>query len=231
MRTQYLEFPAELFGELETNEKLAREVNFAHGVGDAGGSLLHYCTMYDGKRYKTTLEQKEHAAKIYASNVQKAIDNIGTKLVFVGMGMGYTERYEGDVCNHRIRTEIINPKGRKFFIEVGTWGPERMRIDYVIDRDQENNYAERVQHYRNQIQIRGGFNKVSQSDPLFIGLKKYQEQPYYWYKKDVWQDLNQKYTKSNVINLVNTLFDCNFKEMEIDLDHLTTDIYSSISPK
>jgi len=223
--TTYLDFPSELLSQLGTNERLTREVNYSHGCSNSNGHHLHFCTMYDGKRYKTTQEQKDKAAKLYALNVQKAVENVGNKLVFVGMGMDYTARYDDDVCNHRIRTEIINPKGRKFFIEVGTWGNERMRIDFVIDRDLEIHYEKKQIEFRDQINANGGFSKVAHSSPLYVNYKKYQEQPYYWYKKDVWHDLNVKYTNQNVIDLVNNLFDCHFTEIEIDYNHLTTDIY------
>lgn len=231
MKTQYLDFPAELLSQLGTNERLTREVNYAHGCSNSQGHHLHFCTMYDGKRYKTTQEQKDKASKLYALNVQKAIENVGNKLVFVGMGMDYVARYDDDVCNHRIRTEIINPEGRKFFIEVGTWGNERMRIDHVVDRDQEIYYAEQAQKVRDEIYENGGFHKVSRTSELYLNYEKCQGQPYYWYKREVWQDLNVKYTNQNVIDLVNKLFDCNFTEIEIDYNHLTTEIYNSISPK
>lgn len=229
--TTYLEFPSELLSQLDTNERLTREVNYSHGVCDAQSHHLHYCTMYGGNRYKTTQEQKDKAAKLYALNVQKAVKNVGNKLVFVGMGMDYKARYEDDVCNHRIRTEIINPEGRKFFIEVGTWGNERMRIDHVIDRDLQIHYEKKQIEFRDQINSNGGFSKLSHSSPLYVDYKKFQKQPYHWYKREVWQDLRTKYTKQNVIDLVNKLFDCNFTEVEIDYNHLTTDIYSSVSPK
>lgn len=229
--TTYLDFPSELLKELGTNERLTRAVNYAHGCANQLGHHLHFCTMYDGKRYKTTQEQKDKASKLYALNVQKAIENVGNKLVFVGMGMDYTARYDDDVCNHRIRTEIINPKGRKFFIEVGTGGADYMRIDHVIDRDLQIHYEKKQIEFRDQINTNGGFSKLSHSSPLYVDYKKFQEQPYHWYKREVWQDLRAKYTKQNVIALVNNLFDCHFTEIEIDYNHLTTDIYNSVSPK
>lgn len=227
--TTYLEMPAELLSQLGTNERFTREVNFAHGCCDSNSVLKHYCTMYDGKRFITTLEQKQQAQKLYEINKQKAVANVGNKLVFVGMGCEYAARYEDDVCNHRIRTEIVNPQGKRFFIEVGTWGSELMRIDFVVNRDQELEYEEKAQFYRNEIEAKGGFNKVRDSDELMINYRKYQEQPYYWFKREQWQNLKTKYTNQNVMNLVNTLFDCNFTEMEVDYCHLTTDDYQSIS--
>ena len=229
--TQYLEFPKDLISQLGTNEKLTREVNYSHGVSDKYSNHLFYCTMYGGQRYITTLEQKQEAERLYNINVEKAINNVGNKLVFVGMGMEYTPRYEDDVCNHRIRTEVLNPDGKRFFIEVGTWGAELMRIDHVVNRDQEQEYEDKLRFYRNEIERQGGFNRVSNNSELMNNYKKYQNQPYYWYKKESWQDLKTKYTLKNVLNLVNTLFDCNFSEIEIDYNHLTTDKYVSTSPK
>ncbi len=230
MTTDYLEMPPDLLSQLGTNERFTREVNYAHGVCDKYSVLQHYCTMYAGKRYITTLEQKEQAQKLYAINKQRAIENVGNKLVFVGMGSEYSPKYEDDVCNHRIRTEIVNPKGRRFFIEVGTGSGELMRIDHVVDRDQEDEYNAKASEYRQKINDAGGFWKIGKGDPLFEEYQKYQKQPYHWYKHEQWRELKAKYTNLNVLNLVNTLFDCNFKEMQVDYDHLTTNDYSSISP-
>jgi hypothetical protein len=229
--TTYLDFPIELINELGTNKKLTREVNYAHGCSNSGGHHLHFCTMYEGKRYKTSQELKDKASLLYAENVKEAIKNVGNKLVFVGMGRDYAPRYEDDVCNHRIRTEIINPQGRKFFIEVGTWGNELMRIDHVVDRDEENLYNAKLIETSEKINNMGGFNNVPQSHPIWDERKKYQSQPYYWYKKDDWFSLRTKYTKQNVLKLINSLFECNFTEMEVDYNHLTTDNYQSVSPK
>lgn len=228
--TTYLDFPIELEKEIETNKELARAVNYAHGVCDSNSNLLFFCTMYKGQRYKTTQELKDQTKTIYENNVQEAIKNVGKKLVFVGMGMQYEARYNDDVCNHRIRTEIVNPFGRNFFIEVGTWGNELMRIDHVIDRDQENLYSEKLVEINEKIKDMGGYHKVSHSHPIWAEREKYQSQPYYWYKHIEWKDLNISYTKQNVLKLVNSLFDCNFSEIEVDYNHLTTDIYKSISP-
>jgi hypothetical protein len=231
MTTTYLPMPADLLSQLGTNERFTREVNFAHSCCDQYSVHKHYCTMYGGKRYITTLEQKEQAQKLYEINKQKAIKNVGNKLVFVGMGCEYKARYEDDVCNHRIRTEIVNPQGRRFFIEVGTWGNELMRIDHVVDRDQEDEYNAKAQECRDKIEAAGGFWRVGKGHELYTEYDKYMSQPYYWYKREQWQDLKTKYTNKNVLDLVNSLFNCNFTEIEVDYCHLTTDDYSSVSPK
>lgn len=230
--TQYLEMPADLLGQLGTNGRFTREVNFSHSVCNAQSVHQFYCTMYGGKRYKTTQEQKEQAEKLYQINKQKAINSVGNKLVFVGMGCEYSARYEDDVCNHRIRTEIVNPEGKRFFIEVGTWGNELTRIDHVVNRDQEDEYKEKESFYRQRIEAKGGGYRYSdKNDPDVIAYRNFQNQPYHWYKHEQWKDLKIKYTNQNVLNLVNTLFDCKFTEMAVDYDHLTTEDYTSISPK
>lgn len=220
----------EMMAELATNVRLCREVNYSHTCCDSRGSFLHFMTLYNGGRYITTPEQKAEAETQYKINQAFALQSIGNRLVFVGMGCDYTARYEDDVCNHRIRTEIINPEGRRFFIEVGTGRGENMRIDFVVDRDQEKEYEIKAAEYRQKIEDAGGFWKIGKGHPIYDKYQEYMSQPYYWYKKDLWFSLNVKYTRENVLKLVNKLFDCHFTEMEVDYCHLTTEMYSSISP-
>lgn len=142
-----------------------------------------------------------------------------SKLIFVSMGMDYKERFPGDVCNHRIRTELINPEGRRFFIEVGTGRGDKMRIDHVIDKDQEHEYEEKASYYWAKIRES---KVIPQNHPLYNSYKKYMEQPHQWYKHKDWEGLSVEYTKENVLKLVNRLFDCNYTEMEL------TNNYSSV---
>ena len=219
----------EILEQVGQSEKITNAFAFAHQVCDSGGRLLHYGALC-GKRYAITAEQKQQAEAEYKRMKASKINSIGGKLVFVGMGMEYPAKYEGDVCNHRIRTEIINPAGRRFFIEVGTGRGENMRIDHVVDRDQQQEYEAKASEYYQKIEQAGGFLKVGKGHHLYEQLEKYRAQPYYWYKKDEWFSLNVKYTQQNVLNLVNKLFDCNFSEMEIDSYLLTTEDYISTSP-
>lgn len=231
MKRDKITLENDLFNTIYTDPKFCNQVANAHKCCDQYSNFKHFQTCSYPVTYMVTEDQINEAKKQKQIFKNEVISNLGNKLVFVGMGSDYSERYNDDVCNHRIRTEIQNPEGRNFFIEVGTWGDELMRIDFVIDRDLESHYNKQAEKIRGEILKRGGYNKVSFSDPLHIELKKYQGQPYYWYKKTFWIDLKQKYTKQNVINLVNDLFDCNFKTMEVDLHSLTTTDFKSISPK
>ena len=230
----YLEMPASLLDELGANVALTKEMRYAHGVclkGNTGTDF--YCTMYEGKRYKTTKKQIELAKVLYEKNKQSVLNSIGNKLVFVGMGMNYAPRYEDDVCNHRIRTNIVNPENKNFFVELGTWGAEMMRYDHLVDRDLEETYMTMLNKLRLQIGMMGGFNKVPNTDPIMIEYRNYQNQPYNWYREEYARGLINKgikYTNKNVLQFVNDIFGCNFNDMEVDYYHLTTEDYKSISP-
>jgi len=225
--TNYIEFNTELLNELQTNDKLLREVNYSHKVCDKGVNFLHYCTMYGGKRYITNKELKDKANELYEQKKKEKINSLSHKLVFVGMGM---DCHTSDINNHRIRTEILNPNGKRFFIEVGSGAGNIMRIDHVVNRDIEKEYEQKRIEYREKIEQAGGFWRIGKGHELHEKYQQYSKQPYYWYKHEFWKDLKLQYDKENVLKLVNELFECNFKEIEIDSDYLTTDDYISTSP-
>lgn len=225
----YVPMPPEFNKQVGNDAGLTRAIAYSHPCGDKNGTS-HYGVLYNGGRYACTIEDKNNAAAVF-EKMKVAFLNAkrDNQLLFVGMGMSYPQRYDDDVCNHRIRTEIINPQGRKFFIEVGTWGAELTRFDHVIDRDMEILYDSKQSEYRNRIMALGGFNKVQKDHPAMVNYRKYQEQPYYWYKKKEWIDLRVRYTKQNILDVVNRLFDCNFNELVVDNLFLSTDDYFSVS--
>jgi hypothetical protein len=232
MRTIDTQPSEEIINQIGIDPKITREFNYSHGVLDSNHVFKHYCAIVYPHRYIVDEQTKLKAAKEYermkADKIKEVESNANT-LYFVGMGMDYAKRYDDDVCNHRIRTEIINPKGRRFFIEVGTWGEELMRIDFVIDRDLQKLYEDKRDYYYRKIQEKGGFLKHGEGSYLYDEFKKYESQPYYWYKEDEWSSLRTKYTNQNILKLVNSLFDCNFNKIEIDYHFLTTEDYISKS--
>ena len=222
---------AEQFTGIYKNESLRNAVANAHKCLDSNSKFKHFQALEGLKRYIVTEQQIKAAQTEKARAKAERIANLDNKLVFVAMGCDYSERYTDDVCCHRIRTYITNPEGKKYFIEVGTWGEELTRFDFVIDEDMRSEYERKAEFWREKIKNAGGFYKLPQSHPYFLELKKYQEQPYYWNKKHLWNDLKLKYTKTNILEVVNMLFECNFKEIEIDFFNLSTDDYTSVSPK
>jgi hypothetical protein len=221
----------EKFKEIYTNKSFRNSIAHAHQCYDKFFNFKHYLALDGLNRYIVTETQIKEAQAEKKRAKAERVASLGNKLVFVSMGSNYAERYSDDVCSFRMRTEIQNPEGKKYFIEVSRHGDILTHFDFVIDRDLEQEYERKANFWRQKITEAGGFYKVAQSHPYFLELKKYQEQPYYWNKKHLWNNLNLKYTKTNILEVVNLLFDCFFTEIEIDNFDLVTDDYVSASPK
>ena len=193
----------EKFQEIYTNEKLRNAVAFAHGCLDSNHVFKHYKANLWPNPYTVTPEQIAKAKEERERAKKELISSLGNKLVFVGMGMQYDPRYKGDPGNHRIRTYIINGKGREFFIEVGTGQGDLMRIDFAINETLRARYKNSV---------------------------KDQSEYYNWHgleRERRYREL--KYTKENILNLVNLHFVCKFEELIVDYYTLSPDDYKSIS--
>ncbi len=193
----------EKFKEIYTSEQFRNQVAYAHQHCNSNGVFIEFITCSYPVTYIVTPEQIEEAKKECERAKIERINGIGNKLVFVGMGMDYLPRYEGDPANHRIRTEFKNIHGNEFFIEVGTNGPENMRIDFAIDRTMQKKLNDEV-------------NKQSQFYN-YHGLER---------SKNIYT-----YTKERILSLVNREFDCKFIEMEVDNYNLSTDDFICQSPK
>lgn len=185
----------EKFQDIYTDEKFRNQVAFAHRCYTADQQFKHLKTCSYPVDYIVTEEQKNIAETERQRAKNEAKENLGNKLVFVGMGSEYASRYEGDICNYRVRTYFLNKFGIKCFIEVGTGrNPEEMRVDHAMFRvgsdDEKNNYH---------------------------GLER--------------RDSYPKYTLENLLNIVNSNFDCNFSEIEIDQHTLSPDEFICVSPK
>lgn len=194
---------AKKFQDIYANEKFRNEVATAHGCYDSNMVFKHKATCSYPDTYIVTDEQIMLAKRERRKAKAKTIKQNEGKLMFVGMGMTYEARYENDVCNHRIRTEFVNARGHRYFIELGTGNGETMRIDHSIDRDKQDQLKDDI---RKQSQF---FN--------FNGLERKDHLP--------------KYTKANVLELVNQNFGCKFKEIIIDNHNVSTDDYTSVSPR
>jgi hypothetical protein len=134
MRTLEVLTPEKL-QEIYTNEAFRNKVAYAHGCYTAfpNSVFKHFKTCGYPDEYIVTQEQIDEAA-IELERAKIELDaKYNNKLVFIGMGMEYEPRFEGDVCNHRVRTELINKNGHKYFIELGTGRKEEMRCDHSID--------------------------------------------------------------------------------------------------
>lgn len=191
----------EKFLEIYNNEKLRNAVATAHKCYDSKGNFLYRKALMFPISYRVTNEQVEAANSELNKAKEKAkVENIG-KLVLIGMGMEYPERYPDDVCNHRVRGEFLNKYCKKYFIEFGTGRKEgEMRVDHSIDRDLEEQ------------------------------TKDSSKQPYNNCKNLERRKLYPKYTKTDILELINREFECNFKEIVIDNYTLSPDEIISVSP-
>ena len=116
MRTQQI-LSAELFQENKANPVFLRAVKNSHQCADKNGNFLHFKALLYPIEYIVTTEQINEAKTLFNEAKAAFLSGIGNKLIFVGMGSDYEPRFYDDVCNYRIRTEILNPEGKHFFIE------------------------------------------------------------------------------------------------------------------
>lgn len=185
----------EKLSEIYTDKKFRNTVAFAHVCLDVNSQFKHKKTCDYPISYIVTDEQINEAKKELEKDKENLKNNLSNKLVFVGMGMTIATEQKDSIANHRIRTNFINSKGTKCFIEVGRGSNILdMRIDHAIfnygSDDEKNNYngLERAKH-------------------------------------------NAKFTLPELLNLVNSSFDCNFKAIEVDNFTLSTDDFICKSPK
>jgi len=220
---------AKLFEENKANIIFLKAIKNAHQCADKNGNFLHFKALMYPLEYIVTTEQINEAKTLFNAAKKAFLSEIGNKLIFVGMGSDYAPRFEDDVCNYRIRTEILNPDGKHFFIEFGRGLGENLNFDHVINRDQQKEYEEKRSEIYDKIK-NSGFQ--FHSHPLIEEYKKYDSQPYHWYKRELWAKTTSiKYTQQNVLKWVNELFNCNFTAMQVDSIFLSPDDYKSISPK
>lgn len=220
---------AKLFEENKANIIFLKAIKNAHQCADKNGNFLHFKALMYPLEYIVTTEQINEAKTLFNAAKAAFLSGIGNKLIFVGMGSDYDPRFDDDVCNYRIRTEILNPEGKHFFIEFGRGMGENLNFDHVINRDQQKEYEEKRSEIYDKIK-NSGFQ--FHSHPLIEEYKKYDSQPYHWYKRELWAKTTSiKYTQQNVLKWVNELFNCNFKDMQVDSIFLSPDDYKSISPK
>ena len=180
-----------------TNIKLRNAVAYAHQCCDKNGNFMHYKALLYPQSFIVNIDQiNEAKAEIKrVKNILIESAKTDNKIYFTGMGMEYQERYDDDVCNHRIRAEFKNKIGRTFFIEFGTGRVNNLRIDHAIDKSlQKRREEERV-----SIQDYNNFKGLERNGDLGI------------------------YSKVNLLSIINKYFNCNFSEIIIDNYNISPD--------
>jgi len=155
------------------------------------------------QEFKVSKEQIQKATQEYNKRKQNIIKNIKNKLVFVGMGMDFKPLTNNHIGNHRIRTYFKNNQGVLCFVEFGTTtNKDFMRCDHAL---------------MNTKREWTSLNEREQEKRISI--------------LESMQGDYTKYTKENILKLVNKNCDCNFKEVEVYNYFIGTDDYTSISKK
>jgi len=196
-----IQLTAAEFTKIYQCERLRNAVAYAHAFCDKNGNKLGMKALYYPIEYIVTDEQINEAKKEIERAKAEILKTSNDVFILIGMGMNYSERYEDDVCNHRVRAYFTNKDGKKYFIELGTGIGESMRIDHAIDIDKQEEEE----------------NKSIKSCNNFKDLER---------QKNV-----LKYTKANILKIINTNFDCHFKYVLIDEYTLNPEDRINLSPK
>ncbi len=211
MNKQTITLTDEKLQNIYTDEQFRNQVANAHKCLTSNSVFKHMQTCSYPITYIVTEEQIALAKSEKLRGKMKALESIGNKLVFVGMGMTYDikpneelEMYD-DIGNHRIRTEFVNDKGNQYFLEFSKSArrPTEAHIDFAIDRTK-------------QIQLNDSYHRQGE---------------FYNYKGLERNLTGVFYSKHSIINLVNRHFDCSFSVMEIDNYNLSPDDFICVSPK
>lgn len=220
MRTEQV-LQDEKFQEIYTDEKLRNAVAFAHGCSDKYGKHLHHKALMYPDEYIVSKDQIQEAKNELERGKAEKVKNMKAgQLVFVGMGMEYKSRFDGDLCNHRIRTYFKNDEGRCFFIEVGTGKANEMWCDHSIDVDLENKHSQKLdENYNERKKEKKGSDRYMW---LMDNREKWLKQPYNNFGGIEHAKLGI-YSKENLLKIINDVFGCSYSEIEVDNYTLRTE--------
>lgn len=220
----------EKFQEIYTNEKFRNEVAFASKNCDKYGNFKYYKTVSYPESWIVTPEQIELAkAERERSKAEKITNLQKGVLVFVGMGISYEARFEGDICNHRIRTTFKNNAGHTYFVEFCKNGRKDDKLndfvcDFSIDEDlRKEQEAEAIR----LLDIRNAFERHSAEwTKAHEAYKANDHQRYYSAFGIQHSRLEMQFSSANVLQLINETFGCSYTSLVVDNYTLTTDDFT-----
>lgn len=220
----------EKFQEIYTNEKFRNAVAFAHGCYDSNSNFKHYKALDYPQSWIVTPDQISLAeAERQRSKAEKVADLQKGALVFVGMGMDYKARFEGDICNHRIRTNFKNNEGHAYFVEFCRNGRKENTLndfvcDFSIDEDwRKEQEAEAIR----LLDIRNSYVRYSKEwEEVQKEYKANDHQRYYNAFGIQHSRLEMQFSDINVLQLINETFGCSYTSLIVDNYTLTTDDFT-----
>lgn len=201
----YKELTEEEFNKYKHDDKFIHEVTFSHGVANSKGELQFTKSMTKYGIAKQDYEVNEEiinkAKQIFDYRKNKIISNIKKNtLYFIGMGMQF-ETEPPYLNNHRIRAYFKNNDGILCFVEFGTAINNKfLRCDHALINTKKE---------WNSLKEREQEKRINELESI---------------KGDY-----NKYTKEEVLKLVNLFFNCNFNDLEILEYFVSCDDITSIS--
>lgn len=218
------------FKEIYTSESFRNGVAFAVKCCDKHGNFKHYRTNSYPEVWTVTTDQIELAeAERIRSKAEKVANLKKGVLVFVGMGMSYEARFEGDICNHRIRTTFKDNEGHTYFIELCRNGRKEDKLnDFVctfsIDEDWRKD--QETESLR-LLDIRNSFVRYSPEwNKAHEAYKVNDHQRYYNTFGLEHRHLEMRFSAINVLQLINETFKCTYTDLVVDEYTLTTDDFT-----
>ena len=132
------------FRGIYTNEDLRNEVAFAHGCNNSNNEFMYKVAMMYPVSYIVTEEQIRIAKEVREKRKEEVLRDHKNSLLFRGMGTEFEPTFKDGVGNYRIRTEFLNSKGVRCFIEVCKGKGENLTVDHAmcpyIDESSEQKY-------------------------------------------------------------------------------------------
>lgn len=206
--TRRLLMTPDKFSEIYADEKLRNEVAFAN-IFCARGETQGWKTCSYPDEYIVTGEQVKEAQAERERAKKRTIEANKGNLLFTGMGMTYEPRFDGDICNHRVRAEFCNAEGNRFFLEIGTTAKgEGFRVDHAIDRTLER-------------ELGGAFDRQGE----YYNYRGLEIKPPMDHNA-----MPLRYDHDTVLKFVNDNFACHFKSVVIDNYNVSTYDVISESP-
>lgn len=168
-------------------------------------------------------------AEILRAKAEKVTNLQKGCLVFVGMGMSYEARFEGDICNHRIRTTFKNNEGHTYFVEFCKNGRKDDKLNdfvCVFSIDEDWRKAQETEAIR-LLDVRNAFERYSPKwNEAHEAYKANDHQRYYNAFGIQHSRLELRFSAANVLQLINETFGSSYTSLAVDEYTLTTDDFT-----
>lgn len=193
------------------------EKAIAHKSYDKNNNFLGYRAYVD-HNWETITEEEKREAQDKLRELKKQKKESYKKGDFWLCAMWMDK--EWDFNNHRARAEFLTPEGLRYFVEFTTYqrkdmDHEELHLDYLVNRTMEAEYEQKLRDLREKNKGEGSFYNRPKEDQK--EWEKYFKQDYYWdryHEGEAFLKWKQA-TRETALQMINTLFKTDFKELEI----------------